>query len=527
MENSINQTNQDQKLEQENIIRPSPRSTKKIFLTLFILIVLSAILLLWMKYPDYYNVNKSTTKQDESQSIPASSNPYLDVNTGEIKNVLVSYVPNFDNLDIIDLPSMPGISAIYPYNNHLILVGSANILEVDVENNIIIRAANRKIFDCFYYSVKIGDDLYLACNGTGELKLKGIYKLDLKTGNVVKSYAPKGIVDFTNLSIALNKTTIWGGAQNGVIKIDTLTDEIKFYPASTFPYQSNCPWYNIGANDKFVWVTPQASDCKGVSIYNEATGTWDTYLDTIFKNLSPNYVVDHFFTFAYSKSKFYIAVNGGLGYPGDYVVTFDGVLGKWAKVADGGLLDLETTRQYRDKYFPDAFFSYWPGASYYDEKTGKIINYSWDTNFISIAGQRGEKYYILGNNGVYTLSENSFPRLLISAKIDGRYFDISKSYVDIDERYAFIIVSIGGMMGSTISTYLIVELVDLKTGDIYDLIEINGYSNAKITPEITEIIYKLSKSTIKEVENGMLLIDTDTKKELIQVDFLTKKLVFK
>lgn len=540
MENSsLNQAHQDQKLQQGNIIPPFPNSTRKIALAFFILIILiviSIILLIRIKNSTQYIAYKPTTKQDENQSIDFSNNPYLHIKTEEIKNALITYVPNYENLKLEDLPNIYDVRAIYPYNNHLILVGSPNILEVDVENNRIIRAANRKVSDCFYYSIKIGNDLYLACNRSDQLNLRGIYKLNLKNGTVVKSYTPKGMVDFTNLNIALNKTTIWGGVQNGVIKIDTLTDEVKFYPASTFPYQGHCPWYNIGANDKFVWVTPQASNCKGVSVYNEASNTWDTYLDTIFKNLSPNYMVDNFFTFAYSADdKFYIAVNGGIGYPGDYVVTFDDVSGKWVKVVDGSIVKLETPQQYRDKYFPDALLAYNGGShargfNYYDYKRGRVMDYSWDTNFISIAGKRGEKYYIVANNGIYTLSKNSFPKLLISAKIHGGIPELSKSYVDKDERYAFIIGPIGGYYGNlnpTVSSELSAELVDLKTGDAYDLIETNGYSNAKITDEISEIINKISESTIEEIENGILLIDAEAKKELIMVDFLTKKLVFR
>ncbi len=455
-------------------------------------------------------------------------NPYLDIQKIEIKNALVPYVPNFDNLSLSDLPNISDVRAAYSYNSHVILVGSSNIIELDPKTNEIIRVANTSIFDCFYYSIKIENDLYLACNETGKLKLQGIYKLDLKTGNVIKSYKPKLGVDFTNLNIALSGKTVWGGAQNGVIKIDTVTNDVSFYPSEKFNYFANCPWYNVGANDANVWVTPQASDCVGVSVYNNLTDSWENYPNNVFESVCQINPINNYFTFAFSKERFYLATNGGIGDPGDCLFTYDKNIKTWVKVADPKKDQLNKPKDYRNKYFPSALLAQNNGSqdaefNYY-ESNGEVNDYKWERTFLSIAGKRSNKYYILANDGIYTLENNSFPKLLIRVNIP---LSGDRSFVDTKEEYALLIGPVFGMVvGNTFADQMVATLVNIKTAEQVDLLKTSGLSSSTDTANLYKVLEKLPTAEIKEFTNGVVYLDKQNKKEIIRVDFPSKKITF-
>jgi len=509
---------------------PSQSKPKKNHFFVLTIVVLFFITLVFL-FLQSKSKNLLTSKNEILPTPTAEvikENPYLDIQKIEIKNVLVPYVSNFDNLSQSDLPNITDIRAVYSYNGHVILVGSPNIMEVDPNTNEIIRAADKRIFDCFYYSVKIGDALYLACNGTGGLKLQGIYKLDLKTGNIVKSYKPKPGVDFTNLNIALSGKTVWGGAQNGVIKIDTLTNDVSFYPSEKFSYSAHCPWYNIGANDVNVWMTPQASDCVGVSIYNNATDFWDNYPNNVFESVCQVKPITHYFTFAYSREKFYLAANGGIGDPGDCIFTYDQNTKTWIKVADPKKDQLKKPKDYRNKYFPNALLAQNNGSqdvefNYY-ESGGEVNDYKWERTYFSIAGRRSNKYYILANDGVYTLEKNSFPKLITKVNIP---VGGNTSFVDNKEEYALLIGPVFGMVvGDTFSDRMVSYLISLKTGELVDLLKTTGLSSSTNTSGLYKTLEKLPAAEQKEVANGVVYIDKVTKNEIVRVDFSSQKITF-
>lgn len=169
---------------------------------------------------------------------------------------LVSYIPNFDNLTLNDLPNLSDFRDMHDYNGHLIVIGYNRIIEYDKENNKFLRVNDPTVLGCINDSTKIGDYLYVSCNShypndmynpeTKTIIASGVYKIDLKTGKIVKQYfgkeiaidpnilanngfAFKTIGARSNLSLGSKGIILYMESWDGVEKMDTQTNKITIF----------------------------------------------------------------------------------------------------------------------------------------------------------------------------------------------------------------------------------------------------------------------------------------------------------
>lgn len=169
---------------------------------------------------------------------------------------LVSYIPNFNNLTLNDLPNLTDFRDIHDYNGNVIVIGLNRIIEYNKENNKFTRVNDPRILGCVYDSTKIGNSLFVSCNShfpdnkflpeATTIIASKLFKIDLNTGKIVKQYFGKELlIDSSidtnsdsvfktkgarsNLMLGSKDDILYMASWDGVEKMDTETEKITLY----------------------------------------------------------------------------------------------------------------------------------------------------------------------------------------------------------------------------------------------------------------------------------------------------------
>jgi len=212
---------------------------------------------------------------------------------------LINYVPNFETLSLNDLPNFVDYRQSYPYNNNLLIIGYNKIVEYDQNNKKIIRLNDTKVFNCINQSALIGTDLYVSCYisqkfpNNSSFPYSVLYKLDLINGRVVKTYfdeipplpSPLDAIRTennlhgrkVNMYLASQDSILWMSSWDGVVRMDTKTNQMKTYSIQNIFNNSRCfPSGIFNDQGNITVLAGGFADCDGsISIYNSKDDRWE------------------------------------------------------------------------------------------------------------------------------------------------------------------------------------------------------------------------------------------------------------
>lgn len=244
-----------------------------------IFVFIAVVVLLGL--PSFYSyLKKGLYHQDspKTQETNNTSNSLLG------QRAFVGYVPNFDNLQLKDLPSLKDIRLLYPYKNLIIVVGANRIVYYDPQAQTIIKQ-NTEILSCVVSAAVIDNYLYVGCNGT----MKGtqpnvswtpstLYKLNLDSEKIEKIYFGDSQKDHTliNLRLVADNKTLWGSSNDEVFKLDTNDGSFTFYSLQHLGFPSDCVSQGIYSDKGVIKVSTwdNKPPCVGGSIYNNQKDSW-------------------------------------------------------------------------------------------------------------------------------------------------------------------------------------------------------------------------------------------------------------
>jgi hypothetical protein len=451
--------------------------------------------------------------------------PLLNIEKNINTPILLPYVPNFDNLDEFDLPI--GNGTLIPYRNHYITWWWYQILEIDAKTHKYIREAKMpcSVDDLIVHN----STLFVLCSPkiiSSSPNLSSVYTIDLNSGMLKDHISPVDIshtVDSTDLEQypylnILNHTSdlnftfegdnLWLGVKNGVVKINTSNNDTTFYNLNAFTCKYTCLKFEdystddgqflVYSNKSSVWTYTETPDKKIILyVYNNKKDSWDNYSsDSIEKSIPINNV--NFMFSGNDDILMYYTIPGSnrinsvntSSFQYRFII-FDTITKKWRHLTDSG-----NVSEVQEKYFP--------GTDKY-----RVPDTRFGPYFQIISNKVNGKYYLLGNDGIYVLKKNTFPKKILDLdleKIEGKLYKngiYGTMYVNKDETYILIM----GRKGypeygdNTVGKQVAILRIDLNSKKIIDIMKnsavsqqnmpINGYlqqvmdlflSNLKLLP---------------------------------------------
>lgn len=441
----------------------------------------------------------------------------LPIDTAKTDKVLVSGVPHFFNLLPTDLPNVYDIRAIFNYKSNLIIVSASGIIEFNPKTNDIIRQSDPRLFSCINYATMIGSKLYVTCNGSPNRanQPKGVYVINVDTGKLEKVYT-EGSADLSYVTVTNEKDTLWVGAKNEVVKINTKDDTMKEY----FPDDlgmPNCQYFMVHTYNKTLWATCVPNGNPSVSIYNNKENKWNPYTPS-------NGETNPIYTLGYTPDTLYF-----LSYTKNPTLyTYDTTTNSWEstpsatlQIPSSGPIANDMRKQLQNGViFPGIEQKGVAYLSYYDTVEKKVKDFELVlSDYLGISDIVNEKRYLFTKNAVDTVKNNEFPKSF--KKLSKPIGNGTKLYVDPFETYA---VLIGSASAST--PPFTAELVELKKGHVTNLLE-NNESIQKASPEaLSKFATSLEKVTLNGTSKEAEIVDRATGDPIIEIDFATKALTF-
>jgi hypothetical protein len=389
----------------------------------------------------------------------------------KIKNIPVSdeappafidYVPNFDNLLPSDLPNFTDYRKIHPYNNHLLVAGYNRIVEYDPGSQQIVRMNNPKSLNCINWTALIDNNLYISCYKhqklpyNSSLQYSILYKVDLSSNKIIKTYF----------------------------------DVIPATP-SNFNLQTD--------------LEPESSFYSGrkINLFLAVQGAtlWMSSYDGVMRMDTSNDQI-----ISYPKQE----VITGLCNPGG-IFNDEGTI-----IITSTCHDFLSSFNNRNNTWtitplnPEEYIS--KEKTFYPDKENPPIQFP---IYNSISPLFKDRYYILANDGLYSLDRGKFPAKIIDESILlGSTF---KTYYSEDKKYILFIGSIAKGPEETgitlIKNLMRAYLVDLQNLSITDLMKPDEF-NKEATPIIEQRISQLGGSSYEE-KNGLISFKDNSNDELI------------
>lgn len=240
-----------------------------VFLTL---ILISGVLFLGFKKP---SVNPETQIDTQNHQIDQTENNLL----------LIPEVPNFDNLNLEDLPDFVDVRSVSKYKNNLIIAGYGKVIEYSPQTGQVLRMNNSRLVNISDADL-IGDFLYVVSDRTKprgeEFPVKRMLsKVDLDSGRIVKEYFLDDQKSLANLMVQAKDANLWMSSWDGVLKLDTTNDTLTYYPPEKLQTSQNCP-VDIFDINSVLTVYLNCSQ-QGKSIYDPQTDTWKFLTQTDYR----------------------------------------------------------------------------------------------------------------------------------------------------------------------------------------------------------------------------------------------------
>lgn len=450
-----------------------------------------------------------------------SSNKSPDLNTGSL---LSEQVDNFDNLTLEDLPNLTDIRGIFRYKDKLIIGGLNRIVEYDPVQKKITRM-NNKLLGCIDDFEVVGNELFVACHNpisNSVTNLNGIYKINLESGKLIQKFieGENNFPGVVNATFAFKDGHLWVGAYQGVFKLNLKTNEITSYTPTQLG--TDCDWPRMYANENYVWTVPQSGGSCGAvaSVYQPESDTWIGYKNSHFVSDNPSQITSAY-NFIDSPNNIYISYadsyNGG---PNFRMVKYNSTKKDWDKVVSYN--DYDGHLPLKDKYFPESTSFRATNnliSHYFDERLGQ--EFIATDNIIPLykymSNNSKGAYYLLTEEGVYSLVKNGFPTKLIDLNnpLNYRYGSYDSTiqpytYVTKDDKFILLIgPNDCGMIGYQECPYLGAELVNLQSGTVKDLITLDLKLEDKTQDKINNSLEKLTNISFEEKDEILLLLNQD------------------
>jgi hypothetical protein len=211
------------------------------------------------------------------------------------QKLLYGYFPNFDNLELTDLPAFSDVRRVFDFNGNKIVMGVHQLVEYDTKKGVFVRASSLN-GPSFRSAAKIGNLLYISDNGDHFKQIQPkIYVMDLNSGLVTDTIT--GLMDIpydlTNNSLHAYKNDLWIAIGDRVIKFDTVQKKvISAYTFADLGYTGKSSCGNppeMVDEDGAVKVVEFACK-KFISTYDYGTNKWTIKL---MPNISPNtYIIN-------------------------------------------------------------------------------------------------------------------------------------------------------------------------------------------------------------------------------------------
>lgn len=425
--------------------------------------------------------------------------------------ILLPYVPNFEKLTEEDLPLPNG--SLITHKNHSFLWSGSQILEIDSKTHKYIREGEMPCSSIQGMLIQ-GTTLFVKCWNTQQLStitqlVSDIFTIDLNSG-FMKNYYDQGIDDvdttdvinkkmietysdksltglydnlkdfpyFSNINFTVKDDNLWLGVRNGVVRIDTKSDNTVFYNLNAFSCKSTCLDYKLGfepsatfpiySNNSAVWTYTLTPEKKIILyIYNNKKKGWDSYSS---ENIEKS-EINNLYSILWGSNTIYFSyftpVKGNtnsFNSNSTRFIEFNTLTRKWKYITD-----TKNTDKAQKKYFPNAvhrvgefYVQYGP---YYEAISNKI----------------NDKYYLETADGIYVLNKNSFPKKILD--IDLSAISVSAIFVDKDEKNIIIMGRKEDPRGPvvTLGEELTILKIDLKSKKLIDIMKNSTASGEKIS----------------------------------------------
>ncbi len=377
--------------------------------------------------------------------------------------VFLTSVPFEDAMMVEDFPDSErdgfGEAAVV-WQDRLFVKSTHHIFEYDWEGNVLAYS-DSALVPMARDMALIGDSLFVA---SWE---EGIYEVDLASNRVVNFYdAEDGLENVQNLQFAVDGETLWVGTFQGVARIDTATDEIRFYEeelnveGSTFSS-------DVFAHDGDVWATVRANANSegGASHYDAKTDTWTAYGPSAFMTDASAERVD-LMNFTVSDEGVFVTFQEN-GPSHEVLQKFDPAQDTWNTVfessAETFMLMLPSKLPARESYSSSHYDDTAQTVSIFDDGIWKIIPAP--TKTYAAIVHEGEVYYLLSSSGIERFSKgDSFPEVIVESQVTvGPDSSTSSTFfITEDRRYlVFFVAEINQMPGAWM--YAEAGVYDLNT----------------------------------------------------------------
>ncbi len=505
--------------------KTSKTARKKLFLFIFVIILIPLFIGIISILSSRFTINENRKQDSEIVNTVA-----VNVKNEVIKNVFIDHIDNFDSLSEKDfLYFFPEVRAVYQYKEHQLIAGLNWIVEYDPKNKNIVRQLNPTVFGCVNSVAKVNNFLFIFCGNSSKQIKRGIYKLDLSSGNITSeyfdSYEDPEVVNYSKQSsskpyfvnselfnqngkiLILNDFNFVNG-NSLITKIDPVSNEIKIIPQDQLPKELGIPGCLDG---RLVKVNTNLFDgirsCKKIFIQTKNGWIESPLIPFEFKNYeivsySPSFI---YFKLAQDnvwKSYAYDISNKNwklvTSIPKDTVP-----IKNIAPQAEYKFIDEENRIISRDMGF---LKSYYPLEK---------IN---------------SQYNLLAGDGIYVLKKGEFPKKIYDLKINA---PIPPELLHVDSRKRFVIL-IGRYAGNfqpyKLSDSVYVKLLDLKTGSESDLVDSISSPNAILSEKQFTDLYntfnKIITSKIEETNAGLQFKDKETGEKTGEINYEDKNIKF-
>lgn len=361
----------------------------------------------------------------------------LKIDRNIIPNAFVAGYPDFDNLTMRSFRDTHDRRNMFPYKNHIIVVGLDFVYEIDPSNSTLVRRLRPDALPCANWGTVIGSNLYILCY-SGKY---GVFQIDLETGNLVKSYTNytylqdgRDTTDFKfgNASIVSMGNMLWLGGPEGVISINTKNDQVRFYTDQEIGIKA-INGYEVFATKEYMGVVAYGHE-SGVSIYNPRRDTWTRLANP--QALPEGQNDDYLSVFGVTDKKVYFIQNGLDSKPTN--IAEYSLAGGLKPVVS---VDPEKLKTLVQKY-PDvqgntmaaivheylSGLQMQSGDQYINDPANLIKKFVWSDEslprFNALSNRVGDTYYLTENKSIWKLTRGAkYPVLFYKANLSmNRYF---------------------------------------------------------------------------------------------------------
>lgn len=547
MENSIEKNNNEQ------AVSPQPQEQKEksklfginqsgtIIVVIAVIFILAVVGVL-----GYYLLGKNKLNTSipgtntNNQSVPSITQT---PKTAPNDFFLFSIPKPISNLSILNLPNTASIRNVIPFKDSLWFAGGGNLVEYDTKSGKLVSYSDLTKVNCDSNVVMANNFLFTSCHSdnvedafghTEQLTSKiftghySVYKINPSTHEVEHIFNDKdGLQNRYNYTLFTDGDTVWIQTFKGVGRINTTTNQVKFYtneldiPGSTL----SISWMLVDQNYVWVAIGANVGSQGGLSMYDKKTQTWKAFNVHDLKDYSTNRF-DLEAGFKSIPGGVQIAFRDGNLDTSDRLVEkqYNYQTGQWTKInierpASGA--QSEATRQYIKATYPSPFnyqkVDQFGLTQLQLPNSNQVYQLDGRNNYI-LSPMVGDKRYILTSATVDVIDDSSaFRQILVklgSLPSSGVSYGDPTAYEGlvsffVDSSSSLAVVVDPDCAGQGCKGGQKAWLIDLKTGKVNKV-----YTTKSDNLPTGDLLYNLSMSR----EGNLLVIKDKSGKLLFNID---------